>query len=53
MKSFDLEDLLDKIDFYNELDVGISLADFKLNKGMRPFVPVATWDSDDMSPVSR
>lgn len=49
MDSYHLEDLLDKIDFLNELDVGILLKDFKLNKGMRPFVPVATWDSDDVS----
>lgn len=49
MTGYEIEDLLDKIDFYNELDMGISLDDFSLNKGMRPFVPVATWDSDSMS----
>ena len=49
MNSYQLEDLLDKIDFFNELDAGILLKDFNLNKGMRPFVPVATWDSDDLS----
>jgi len=41
-----LESLLDKIDFYNELDVGLALRDFNVNRGMRAFVPVATWDSD-------
>ena len=44
-----LEDLFDKTDFYNELDLGLTLKEFKINRGMRGFVPVATWDSDDLS----
>ena len=49
MNSYQLEDLLDKIDFYNELDVGLALKDFNLNRSMRAFVPAATWDSNDLS----
>ena len=49
MNSYLLEDLLDKIDFFNELDIGLSLKEFNVNRGMRAFVPVATWDSDDLS----
>ena len=49
MNSYKLEDLLDKIDFYNELDVGFALKDFNLNRSMRAFVPAATWDSNDLS----
>ena len=44
-----LEDLFDKTDFYNEVDLGLTLKEFKINRGMRGFVPVATWDSDDLS----
>ena len=49
MTPMGLENLLDKIDFYNELDVGLALRDFNVNRGMRAFVPVATWDSDTTS----
>ena len=49
MNNFQIEDLLDKIDFYNELDVGLTLKEFNINRGMRAFVPVATWDSNDLS----
>ena len=48
-RGYDLEDLFDKVDFYNEVDLGMTLKDFKINRGMRAFVPVATWDSDDLS----
>ena len=27
----------------------MTLKDFRINRGMRAFVPVATWDSDDLS----
>ena len=49
INGYQLEDLFDKIDFYNELDVGFPLKDFVLNRSMRAFVPAATWDSNDLS----
>lgn len=42
----ELERTFDLVSFYNELDVGIRLKDFNLYKRLRPFVPVATFDSD-------
>ena len=42
---YELEKTFDKVDFYNELTIGISLASFETNKFFAPFVPVATYDS--------
>lgn len=43
----ELEKLLDKIDFYNELDVGISLDHFTRTQALKTFVPVATYHDED------
>lgn len=40
----ELEKTFDLVKFYNELDVGVSLEHFILNKKLKPFVPVATYD---------
>ena len=38
---------LDKIDFYNEVDLGVPLERFTLSKFLRPFVPVTTYHGGD------
>lgn len=43
----ELERQFDLIRFYNEVDVGITLEQFNLNKRLKPFVPVATYDYTD------
>lgn len=39
-----MEAWLDGVNFYNELDLGFTLASFNENKGLRNFVPVTTYD---------
>jgi len=41
---WDLEQTLDKVTFYNEMDEGITLGDFSTAQQLRNFVPVATYD---------
>ena len=43
----ELENTLDKVDFYNELELGVPLEQFTLSKFFRPFVPVATYHGGD------
>jgi hypothetical protein len=43
----ELEGALDKVDFYNELELGVPLEKFTLSKFLRPFVPVATFHGGD------
>lgn len=40
----ELESVLDKVSFFNEMDVGISYDRFHKSKGLKVFVPVATYD---------
>jgi len=44
LMGWDLEKTLDDITFYNEVDEGIRLDDFKTAQQLRYFVPVATYD---------
>jgi len=39
----DLEKTLDKIKFFNEMELGVPLENFINGKGLKPFVPVATF----------
>ena len=39
----DLEKTLDKVKFFNEMELGIPLENFTNSKGLKPFVPVATF----------
>ena len=41
-----MERTFDKITFYNEVDVGLTLERFNYLKRLKPFVPVATFESD-------
>ena len=41
---WDLEQTLDQITFFHEMDEGITLEDFKTTQQLRHFVPVATYD---------
>ena len=41
---WDLEQTLDQITFFHEMDEGITLKDFKTSQQLRHFVPVATYD---------
>ena len=43
----ELERTFDLISFYNEVDVGLTLERFNAMKRLRPFVPVATFDSSE------
>jgi hypothetical protein len=38
-----LEKTLDNLRFYNELELGVPLENFTNAKGLKPFVPVATY----------
>ena len=40
----ELESVLDKVNFFNDMDVGISYERFIYSKGLKVFVPVATYD---------
>jgi hypothetical protein len=40
----ELEKVLDKVKFHNDLDVGVPLERFIESKGLRTFVPVATYN---------
>lgn len=40
----ELEKVLDKVKFHNDLDVGVPLERFLESKGLRTFVPVATYN---------
>lgn len=40
----ELERTLDAMRFYNEVEVGLTLDEFNLQKRLKPFVPVATFD---------
>lgn len=42
----ELEKTFDRVKFYNELQVGITLQDFIAEKRLKPFVAVATYDSN-------
>lgn len=39
--------MFDKVNFYNEIAMGVALEKFTLNKFLRPFVPVATYNAVD------
>lgn len=41
----ELERTFDRVTFYNDVDVGITLERFNLSKRLKPFVPVATYES--------
>jgi len=41
----ELERIFDVVDFYNELDCGITLDTFIHSKDFKPFVPVATYEA--------
>ena len=41
-----MERTFDLVTFYNEVDVGLTLERFNQLKRLKPFVPVATFDSD-------
>lgn len=43
----ELEKQYDFINFFNDVDVGLTVADFNLNKKLKPFVPVATFESTE------
>lgn len=43
----ELERTLDRVHFYNEVDVGLTLEEFNTLKRLKPFVPVATFDSNE------
>jgi hypothetical protein len=43
----ELEKTLDKVEFYNELELGVPLEKFTLSKFTRPFVPVTTYHGGD------
>jgi hypothetical protein len=43
----ELEKTLDKVEFYNEVKLGVPLEKFTLNKFTRPFVPVMTFHGGD------
>ncbi len=49
MNGFELEETLDKISFYHEMDEGITLEDLKTSQQLRHFVPVATYDQGKQS----
>ena len=40
----ELERTLDAMRFYKEVEVGLTLGEFNLQKRLKPFVPVATFD---------
>ena len=40
----ELESMLDKVEFYNELDMGVPLEVFNFSKHLKVFVPVATYE---------
>ena len=42
----ELERTFDRVNFYNEIDVGLTLERFTLLKRLKPFVPVATFNSE-------
>ena len=44
LMGLDLEKTLDEVTFFNEMDEGIRLDDFKTAQELRSFVPVATFD---------
>lgn len=41
----EIESTFDRVDFYNELDLGIQLDTFLYSKELKPFIPVATYES--------
>ena len=43
----ELETMLDRVLFYNELDVGVPLEIFNYSKHLKVFVPVATYDGGE------
>lgn len=44
-----LEDILDVIKFYNEVDVGFRLENFNYLKELKVFIPVASYDQPNES----
>jgi|DEB19_MinimDraft_2_1074335.scaffolds.fasta_scaffold18710_1 hypothetical protein len=43
----EIERIFDVVDFYNELDCGITLDTFIYSKELKPFVPVATYEAGE------
>lgn len=43
----EVERIFDVVDFYNELDVGMTLDTFIYSKELKPFVPVATYEAGE------
>lgn len=43
----EVEIMLDRVNFYNELAIAAPLEKFTLSKFMRPFVPIATYNGGD------
>ena len=47
-----LDKLFDKVTFYNELELGITLENFINLKGLKSFVPASTFDLNDSIPMN-
>lgn len=41
----EMEQILDRVDFYNDVDIGIDLDTFIYMTELQAFVPVATYDA--------
>jgi hypothetical protein len=49
--ALELERTFDLVSFYNDLDVGLSLERFNSIKRLKPFVPIATYQSSSAESI--